>query len=37
MFAAAFNHIYAAALTTDGQPTGAKKRRALVIAGNIEV
>jgi 8-hydroxy-5-deazaflavin:NADPH oxidoreductase len=30
----AFNHIYAAALTTDGQPTGAKKRRALVIAGD---
>ena len=30
----AFNHIYAAALTTDGQPAGAKKRRALVIAGD---
>jgi 8-hydroxy-5-deazaflavin:NADPH oxidoreductase len=30
----AFNHIYAAALTTDGQPAGTKHRRALVIAGN---
>jgi 8-hydroxy-5-deazaflavin:NADPH oxidoreductase len=30
----AFNHIYAAALTTDGQPAGAKNRRALVIAGD---
>jgi len=30
----AFNHIYAAALTTDGLPTGAKNRRALVIAGD---
>jgi 8-hydroxy-5-deazaflavin:NADPH oxidoreductase len=30
----AFNHIYAAALTTDGQPAGSKNRRALVIAGN---
>jgi 8-hydroxy-5-deazaflavin:NADPH oxidoreductase len=30
----AFNHIYAAALTTDGQPTGTPKRRALAIAGN---
>ena len=30
----AFNHIYAAALTTDGQATGTKNRRALVIAGN---
>jgi predicted dinucleotide-binding enzyme len=30
----AFNHIYAAALTTDGQPVGAKNRRALVIAGD---
>ena len=29
-----FNHIYAAALTTDGQPSGTKNRRALVIAGN---
>lgn len=30
----AFNHIYAAALTTDGQPAGANNRRALAIAGN---
>jgi predicted dinucleotide-binding enzyme len=30
----AFNHIYAAALTTDGQPAGTKNRRALAIAGN---
>ena len=30
----AFNHIYAAALTTDGQPPGTPDRRALVIAGN---
>ena len=30
----AFNHIYAAALTTDGQPAGSKNRRALAIAGN---
>ena len=30
----AFNHIYAAALTTDGQAAGTKNRRALVIAGN---
>ena len=30
----AFNHIYAAALTTDGQPAGTKSRRALVIAGD---
>lgn len=30
----AFNHIYAADLTTHGQPTGAKNRRALVIAGD---
>jgi predicted dinucleotide-binding enzyme len=30
----AFNHIYAAQLTTDGRPAGAKNRRALVIAGN---
>ncbi|HYZ87602.1 MAG TPA: NADPH-dependent F420 reductase [Bryobacteraceae bacterium] len=30
----AFNHIYAAALTTDGQPRGTKNRRALAIAGN---
>jgi predicted dinucleotide-binding enzyme len=30
----AFNHIYASALTTDGQPAGTKNRRALVIAGD---
>jgi len=30
----AFNHIYAAELTTHGQPAGTKNRRALVIAGN---
>lgn len=30
----AFNHIYAAALTTDGAPAGTKDRRALVIAGD---
>lgn len=30
----AFNHIYAAQLTTDGKPTGAQHRRALVIAGD---
>ncbi len=30
----AFNHIYAAQLTTDGRPAGAKDRRALVIAGD---
>jgi 8-hydroxy-5-deazaflavin:NADPH oxidoreductase len=30
----AFNHIYAAALTTDGQPNGTSNRRALAIAGN---
>lgn len=30
----AFNHIYAADLTTDGLPAGAENRRALVIAGN---
>ncbi len=30
----AFNHIYAAALTTDGQPAGGKNRRALAIAGD---
>jgi 8-hydroxy-5-deazaflavin:NADPH oxidoreductase len=29
-----FNHIYAAALTTDGQPAGAKNRRVLIIAGD---
>lgn len=30
----AFNHIYASALTTDGQPAGSPNRRALVIAGD---
>jgi predicted dinucleotide-binding enzyme len=30
----AFNHIEAAALTTQGQPTGTRNRRALVIAGD---
>ncbi|MDQ1583039.1 MAG: 8-hydroxy-5-deazaflavin:NADPH oxidoreductase [Microbacteriaceae bacterium] len=30
----AFNHIYAASLTTDGQPAGSPDRRALVIAGD---
>jgi predicted dinucleotide-binding enzyme len=30
----AFNHIYAAQLTTDGKPAGTPNRRALVIAGN---
>jgi predicted dinucleotide-binding enzyme len=30
----AFNHIYAAALTTDGQPAGTPNRRALAIAGD---
>ena len=30
----AFNHIYAAALTTDGQPAGTANRRALAIAGD---
>ena len=30
----AFNHIYAAALTADGQLAGTKNRRALVIAGD---
>ncbi|MGE5246632.1 MAG: NADPH-dependent F420 reductase [Betaproteobacteria bacterium] len=30
----AFNHIYAAQLTTDGRPAGSKNRRALVIAGD---
>ena len=30
----AFNHIYAAQLTTDGTPAGTKDRRALVIAGD---
>ena len=32
----AFNHIYAAELTTHGQPAGSANRRALVIAGNDE-
>jgi predicted dinucleotide-binding enzyme len=32
----AFNHIYAAQLTTDGRPAGAPDRRALVIAGDDE-
>ena len=30
----AFNHIYAADLTSHGQPAGSANRRALVIAGN---
>lgn len=30
----AFNHIYAAELTTQGQPAGTKNRRALAIVGN---
>jgi predicted dinucleotide-binding enzyme len=30
----AFNHIYAAELTTHGQPAGSSNRRALAIAGN---
>ena len=30
----AFNHIYAAELTTDGQPAGSKNRRALALFGN---
>ena len=30
----AFNHIYAAALTTDARPRGTKHRRALAIAGD---
>jgi 8-hydroxy-5-deazaflavin:NADPH oxidoreductase len=30
----AFNHIYAAELTTHGQPSGTKDRRALAIAGD---
>jgi predicted dinucleotide-binding enzyme len=32
----AFNHIYAAQLTTDGKPAGAPGRRGLVIAGDDE-
>jgi predicted dinucleotide-binding enzyme len=34
MVVKAFNHIYAAELTTHGQPRGSKNRRALVIAGD---
>jgi predicted dinucleotide-binding enzyme len=30
----AFNHIYAAQITTDGRPAGTPNRRALVIAGD---
>jgi hypothetical protein len=30
----AFNHIYAAQITTDGRPKGTPNRRGLVIAGN---
>jgi predicted dinucleotide-binding enzyme len=30
----AFNHIYAAQITTDGQPSDSKNRRGLVIAGD---
>ena len=30
----AFNHIYAAQITTDGRPAGTPDRRALAIAGN---
>ena len=30
----AFNHIYAADLTTHGQPTGSQNRRALAVFGN---
>ena len=30
----AFNHLYAAQLTTDGRPAGTKNRRALAIAGD---
>jgi 8-hydroxy-5-deazaflavin:NADPH oxidoreductase len=29
-----FNHIYASALTTEGQPAGTRNRRALAIAGD---
>jgi predicted dinucleotide-binding enzyme len=32
----AFNHIYAAEITTDGRPAGTPNRRALVIAGDDE-
>lgn len=30
----AFNHIYAADLTKDGQPAGTRNRRALIVAGD---
>lgn len=30
----AFNHIYASALTEDGQPAGSENRRALIVAGD---
>ncbi len=30
----AFNHLFASALTTDGQPTGSENRRALIVAGD---
>ena len=30
----AFNHLYAAQLTTDGRPAGSSNRRGLVVAGN---
>lgn len=30
----AFNHLYAAELTTDGQPTGTPNRRALAVVGS---
>jgi predicted dinucleotide-binding enzyme len=33
----AFNHIYAAELTTHGQPAGTPNRRALVIAGDDQL
>jgi len=32
----AFNHIYAAQITTDGRPVGTKNRRGLAIFGNDE-
>ena len=32
----AFNHIYASALTQEGQPAGTENRRALVVAGDDE-
>ena len=34
MVVKAFNHIYAAQLTTDGRPPGTENRRALAIAGD---